>query len=247
MDYFTPFWSGFARLLGRFPFVVWGVGCCDLKSAHTRLDERLLRQVCAASELCVVRDDVTRDYLRGLAVPDPVPCPSLLTLAPPATPGFGLLHAANLTTVGDAAYRTMRQTGQRFARRSGRPYTETNNRIAPGSRRELAAVLAQYAGADLVLSSRLHGCLIALAMGRQLLAVSGDRKLESFCHAAGLDDWLLDAAEAADATVLAGRLSRLSEQAPVTDFVADARAANGAVAAAILDLMPGRESAWAGT
>ena len=39
----------------------------------------------------------------------------------------------------------------------------------------------------MVLTSRLHGCIIALALGKKLLAISGDWKVESFMARAGLE------------------------------------------------------------
>jgi polysaccharide pyruvyl transferase WcaK-like protein len=129
--------------------------------------------------------------------------------------------------IGSSVREVMDAVSQAFADRTGRPFRSTNNRIPPGHAGELARVLGLYAAADLVLSSALHGCVIAVAMGRRVLAVSGDRKIEAFMQAAGLGDWVLDADPGAP---VEQELTRLHEQSPADGFVRRARAANRAVA-----------------
>lgn len=60
MDYFAPFWVGLSRLDCLPRYCIWGVGYCDLKAepSHPPLD--LVRRIVAGSELCVVRDELTR-------------------------------------------------------------------------------------------------------------------------------------------------------------------------------------------
>ena len=38
MDYFDPFWRGFAELDRRFGYSIWGAGYCDLKAEPSRPD-----------------------------------------------------------------------------------------------------------------------------------------------------------------------------------------------------------------
>lgn len=230
MDYFTPFWEGMRAIVESVPTYLWGVGYCDLKSEPSRVPTILLAEIVARSRLCFVRDELTRSYLASCKLPDPVPCPSLCTVDPPEPAGHALLHVDNYTTAGAAAFDVMDATGRQFAAQTGRPYLRTNNRIQPGSRDELKATLERYAQADLILSSALHGCVLGLAMGRKVLAVSGDTKIESFMQAAGLGDWVLDIDEL-------GRLQQslvaLPEQPPRPGFVLAARQANTEIAARI--------------
>ena len=60
MDYFAPFSVGLSGLDGLPRNCIWGVGYCDLKAepSHPPLD--LVRRIVAGSELCVVRDELTR-------------------------------------------------------------------------------------------------------------------------------------------------------------------------------------------
>lgn len=209
MDYFTPFWGGFRPIADRVPFCIWGVGYCDLKQEPSRAPTPLLEEIVSRSRLCVVRDELTRAYLSNCTVHEPVSCPSLAVVTPPQVSGWGLLHVDNYTTVGAEIYEAMDAAGQAFARHTERPYRQTNNRIRSGSEADLAAILDRYAASDLVLSSALHGCVIGVAMGRKVLAVSGDRKIEAFMQTVGLGDWVLNQEEV---DLLPQVLALLSEQ-----------------------------------
>jgi polysaccharide pyruvyl transferase WcaK-like protein len=227
MDYFTPFWAGFREVACRVPFCLWGVGYCDLKREPSRPSADLLHEIIAAARLCVVRDELTHAHLSACALGPPVPCPSVAAIERPTFAGHGLLHVDNYTTAGEGVYEAMDACGQRYARQTGRPYRQTNNRIPPDDGHALAAVLRRYAEADLVLSSALHGCVIAVAMGRPVLAVSGDWKIESFMEVAGLAEWVCGIDEVDG---LLERLVELPSQPSALDFVEQARTANRRVA-----------------
>jgi polysaccharide pyruvyl transferase WcaK-like protein len=84
-------------------------------------------------------------------------------------------------------------------------------------------MLDVYRESDLVVSSRLHGCIIALALGKKLLAISGDRKVESFMARAGLEPWVVDVAEV---QAIPGYLKRIGQQGSVQEFIARSRQEN---------------------
>jgi polysaccharide pyruvyl transferase WcaK-like protein len=192
MDYFEPFWSGLRDLELSANICIWGVGYCDLKNekSHPPLD--VLLDLVRACSVCVVRDRLSHSYLAANGAIEVVPCPSLAAVGP-SPGGWGVLHVDNYTTVGKAAFDVMDVACRKFAEESGRPYRRTNNRISRTT--ELESVLSLYKDSDLIVSSALHGCIIPVAMGKPVIAVSGDRKIEAFMEAAGLLDWVLDAAE----------------------------------------------------
>jgi polysaccharide pyruvyl transferase WcaK-like protein len=229
MDYFAPFWEGFRKVARRVPFCIWGVGYCDLKREMSRAPRRLLAEIVRQSRLCILRDDLTRRHLSDCALPPPVPCPSVVAVEPHGG-GFGLVHALHYDSVGPEADGTIRAAAIGFAEDSGRSYHEIDNQIADGSAEALAATLRLYAEADLVLSSRLHGCIIGLAMGRKVLAVSGDHKVESFMRAARLSEWVCDLD---DLQSVPARLAALEQQRTPRAFVARARRDNRSIAATI--------------
>jgi hypothetical protein len=223
MDYFMPFWERFAEIAARVPFCVWGVGYCDNKRAGSRPSARLLHDILSLSKLSIVRDELSRTYLADCDIPIPVQCPAMAVLEPPRAPGFGVLHADHYDVVGNAVYDVTHAAAQDFARRTGRPYRETDNQIPDGDEGALADRIQRYADSDIVVSSRLHGCIIGLAMGRKVLAISGDRKVDSFMAAAGLSEWVIDIA---DMSSLHDRLERLPDQRWPEGFVAHVRSEN---------------------
>jgi polysaccharide pyruvyl transferase WcaK-like protein len=235
MDYFVPFWQGFRPIAARVPFVIWGVGCCDVKREQTLPPWPLIEEIVRRARLCVVRDEYTRRWLGSCPLPPPVPCPTVAVVpAATAPPSPRLLHVDSYDNVGPEIFDQMVRLSEDFARRTGRSYCQTNNLIPAGNLGALQQTLALYAAADLVLTSRLHGCIIALATGRRVLAVSGDHKMESFMEGAGLGDWLCDLDEV---DALPTRLERLAHQAVPTDFIAQARTRNRAVAAQVRALI----------
>lgn len=229
MDYFAPLWEGLRALTVQLDICVWGAGYCDLKAeaSHPPLDT--VQEVIRNSRLCVVRDELTRGHLGDCEIPAPIACPSM-HLVEATPPGGALLHVDNFTTAGEAVYEVMDEVCRFFAAQSGRTYTKTNNRIERSSEVELRQRLSLYRSSGLVVSSGLHGCIIAVAMGRPVVAVSGDRKIDEFMSMAGLGKWVLDTSEVHHLPRL---LQRLHEQRPVGDFVETSNRRNAAVASRI--------------
>lgn len=209
MDYFEPFWSKFRDVALKIPFCIWGVGVCDLKAEKSLLKKSLIEEIVKKSKLCVVRDQLTFDYLSNCKIPAPVHCPSVCVISAPKVPSRDLVHVVNYSTVGAKHYKVMCQIAQDFAQQTGRVYRETNNRIAKITEAELSQVLLRYEKSDMVLSSGLHGCIIGVAMGLKVLAVSGDRKIDAFMESVGLKDWVLDPNETG---VILQRLKDLKKQ-----------------------------------
>jgi polysaccharide pyruvyl transferase WcaK-like protein len=227
MDYFEPFWRGFRTIADRVPFCIWGAGYCDLKLEESLPASSLIEAIIKQSSLCVVRDELTREHLQNLALPEPVICPSVSVINEQLNAGPGVLHVDNYSTAGAAAYDAMCAAGEAFAARTNRKYRQTNNHIKGGDEQALRETLDLYAASDVILSSALHGCIIGVAMGRKVLAVSGDYKIEAFMHTAGLSDWVCDISEL---NAIGVRLDTLVNQPTRTDFLAAAGLANQSVA-----------------
>lgn len=226
MDYFAPFWSGLREVVSRLNVCVWGVGYCDLKYETSHPPLEVIQEVVSHTRLCIVRDELTRTYLDRYEVPAPVACPSMVAIQPDAG-DCGLLHVDNYTSAGADVYEAMDDICRDFAARTDRPYYKTNNRIETGVESELARRLTLYRRADLVVSSALHGCVIAVAMGRPVIAVSGDRKIEAFMSMAGLKDWVLDTRQVA---ALPALIEKLHTQPKVSGFARRVRSQNALIA-----------------
>jgi polysaccharide pyruvyl transferase WcaK-like protein len=226
MDYFRPFWEGLLEINAP-AFCVWGAGVCDLKREASSVPRAVLERLVEKSLLFVVRDDLTLGFLPRAGGAYAVPCPAMAGLGLVPATGTGLLHAAHKFVVGAEAHEAVNTALASFAGQTGRELREVDNRIRESSEPAYRAVLAEYARAELVVSSRLHGCIIALAMGRKVLAVSGDRKVEAFMRAAGLQDWVCDVE---DLGALPQQLHALPQQRSPRRFIDRTLWANRSVA-----------------
>jgi polysaccharide pyruvyl transferase WcaK-like protein len=208
MDYFQPFWTRFLPLAtrGRVPFCIWGVGFCDLKDRPSRASIALLEPILQRARVCVVRDQLTYRALAGCHLPPPVLCPSTLLLnAASHASRRAVLHVVHLESMGADQYDPLCDVLRQFARSENREYLETNNEIEAGSFHSLNAELELYDNAAVTVSSRLHGCIIALASGCPTIAITGDRKLESFMESLGLNEWTCNPRDHASLRRLLGR------------------------------------------
>jgi len=226
-NYFTPFWQAFLPVAFRCPLIIWGVGCCDIKSENSLPPLDLIQSVVSKSSLCVVRDELTHHYLSAGNKPRIVPCPTFNAIETFADRGTGILHVDHYDTIGSDNYDKAVNMTEAFAQRTGRVCRQTNNIISAGNRRELDERIVRYQKSDLVVTSRLHGCIIGQAIGNKVLAISGDRKVDSFMNAAGLGDWVCDVKNIDRLPVM---LEALSSQPTPTDFVEQTRRSNRDIA-----------------
>ncbi len=241
MDYFGPFWRGFQEIAERVPFCIWGVGVCDLVQESSLPSPALVSAIVARSRLCIVRDTLTRDFLGAANLPEPVGCPAAAVVEPATGPGRGVvLHVDHYNNVGAENFARMEAIVAAHARRTRRTPRKTNNIIPANDASALRATLALYAEAEVIVTSRLHGCIIAAATGRPFVAVSGDRKVDAFMAAAGLESWLCPLG---DIESLPERLADLERERPLAAaWVERTRRDNQAVAAQVRDLIAGAAS-----
>ena len=227
MDYFLPFWKAFKPIAQRVPFCIWGIGYCDLKRRSSLISKKLIESIISKSKLTIVRDELSRSYLQGIQLTAPVPCPGVNYINSTGEHGKGIIHVVNYEASGADAYETMHIAARRFAENTTRTYWETNHRIPNHSTEHMNVILEHYQNSDIVISSALHGCVIGVAMGLKVIAVSGDRKIDAFMAAIGLSDWVLDVSEA---SLLFDRLHDLELQSVPIDALQKIRRKNVEIA-----------------
>lgn len=230
MDYFNPFWEAFNSIASHIPFCIWGIGVCDIKYESSLPPIGLIEKIVNQSKICIVRDLITKSFLRNCRLRTPVPCPSLNITYPQREKSVGLLHVVNYTTAGAKTYDIMLKAAQYYTQKTGRIYRETNNRIIKGNAAELNTILKNYHKSDVVLSSGLHGCILGLAMGLKVLAVSGDRKIDNFMEAVGLKNYCLDFSKV---NLVPYYLNNLKAQTNPQSTLDDIRRKNETIAAEI--------------
>jgi hypothetical protein len=189
MNYFLPFWKEFERIADRVPFITWGIGCCNHKDRPTIPPVSLFESVLSKSRLNIVRDDFTKNLFQNLHLPPTNHCPAINYLQPVPTTRKAILHVVNYALI-EEGYETIRQVCLDYAKEKRCPFSETNNRV--GELDQVPGVHDLYLKSDVIVSSALHGCIIGLSLGRKVIAISGDTKIESFMNSIGLGDWVID-------------------------------------------------------
>ena len=97
----------------------------------------------------------------------------------------------------------------------------------------LDTVLSSYRRSEAVISARLHGCIIAAAMGRKIVAVAQDHKVDGFMSSIGLSQWVCDPGNLERLPML---LDQLSAQPSPARHIANAIKSNQAIARRIRSL-----------
>lgn len=171
---FAGFWDWLARQ--RIPVIIMGVGVClpDQDSAAAAWERGgVPREAVAALGdrllYASVRDDLTREYY-GLRGADVTYCPTLAFLHrrfDVPVRGRNTLYAHHDGLAHDKEGASLRALAD----------DTTDNLMLSQSG---DAILAKYVAADVVITTRLHGAIIAMGLGRPYVAVAHDSKLRAF-------------------------------------------------------------------
>jgi hypothetical protein len=174
---FEPFWQLLLREC-RLPMIIWGVGVCrpdDEKRNVT--DSSTVRDVARRCDLINVRDDITAELFANDDVVVSA-CPTLLYLSKfrrARANAQRMLFSSHEELVSSDVTRAIRFK----LRQIDREYRYTNNIQWP--HRGLDDILNKYyCRSNLVVSTRLHGAIIAYGLGIPYVAVAKDEKLRAF-------------------------------------------------------------------
>jgi hypothetical protein len=180
---FDDFWR--IVLASRLPYVVFGVGANKLGGQRSVTDASLLADIVRGATYIQVRDTMTREAIRSCGVEEEIPlglCPATSYVYPrywldDRSSRATLLHVVHPSDLR-MAQGDLGRIGENLraqARELELSYVEEDNMSA-----RLGGVLGRYAGARLVVSSRLHGCIISYAMGIPFVPLRCDEKIEAF-------------------------------------------------------------------
>jgi hypothetical protein len=186
---FQPFWDDFAEHC-RLPYVIWGIGVCLPHNEKRKgVSVETARRVFAGAGLANVRDLLTRDHY---SLPDSVDisaCPTIVHLEElrKSQPGrysgihkdVDVLHSIHTTLTESAGNELI----NRLVRDSGRTLRCTEN--LQTTRSGINDVLALYPRARTVVTTRLHGAIIAFGLRVPYIALSFDPKVRAFVELYG--------------------------------------------------------------
>jgi hypothetical protein len=185
---FADFWEAL-ELSGK-PYLLFGIGVCDIKNRNSLLAETLLKQVILRAEHAWVRDSLTADLFHRICGRKPytVLCPSVHYIVKhyaslvekkvkSGKQTILYVHHRKLVHASGQREDYVRDAVRKICEHQGFMFKETDN---VGSDPE--KLLLKYLHADIIVSTRLHGCIFSYALNKPFIAVSADRKIDSFVH-----------------------------------------------------------------
>jgi hypothetical protein len=182
---FEPFWTAFSRKC-RVPAVIWGVGICSPdRVADTGVDRTVFRAAADKCALINFRDDLTADYY-GIQQSTISPCPTIVYLEELARKRAGdrdgVLYASHDELVAESERDLIRRQLEKCVGRI---------RMTDNIQRRLLSlddiVRSAYGRSRLVVTTRLHGAIIAYGLGIPYVAIARDEKVRAFhrCYGNG--------------------------------------------------------------
>jgi hypothetical protein len=183
---FEAFWHDFDQNC-RLPFVIWGIGVCLPENEEAKgVSGDVVRRVFAKALLANVRDQLTVSHYGLADSTDIAVCPTVPYLhdwlarrSPEPKARLDVLHSIHTTLASSAE--TDHITAAITA--AGRQATCVENL----QRRKVGIddLLELYRGAEMVVSTRLHGAIIAFGLDRPYIALSFDPKVTAFVEGYG--------------------------------------------------------------
>lgn len=185
---FDHLWKGLEEKC-QLPMMIWGVGVCfPYNEVAQGASKSPVRNVFKRALLSNVRDTLTAEHYGISNIVDISPCPSLAYISRLKEGGMGpkehLIGRYCLQSFHNQLC-TEREASQisNFVRSKSQKIVLTDNiqRFNFG----IEDILRLYKFADLVVTSRLHGAIIAYGFGTPFIALSRDPKISAFSEAVG--------------------------------------------------------------
>lgn len=199
---FDPFWEKFGQHC-TIPAVIWGVGVCAPDTAVEKgVDRAIFARAAEKCDLINVRDVLTADYYR-IRHASITPCPTIVYVEKflnSRKPDGNLLYSSHeeLIPAGERA-----EIRKALTRSAGRiRFTDNIQRPLRGVD---DIIRSYYCRSSKVVTTRLHGAIIAYGLGIPYIALARDEKIRAFHRMSGngvvIEDVTeLDSALAADIT-----------------------------------------------
>lgn len=181
---FEPFWKKLQDQC-TLPMVMWGLGIC-LPYKHgdkaVGVDKKIVQEVARRCDLINIRDTLTAEYYQFKNV-DISPCPTVAYLQKfkqYVKPEGRTLYSSHYVSVGK--HQTQCIIDKLSQSIAG---LEVINNIQRKSIGLEDFIREYYCKSSLVITSRLHGAIIAYGLGIPCVMIPGDYKLDSFYETYG--------------------------------------------------------------
>lgn len=197
IQYFMPFWRwlfGFRDRRAR--YILWGLGVCE-NYRLTQLDSTdldVLRTVLGNSLATSVRDKVSHDFCSQLGPAVQIGCPAHVAVASIrgqlecSDQHLLYVNHSDLTMVDEVGRinEIMRAHGEGI----GTQTLLTCNNIMDPNMPVVEYLKTYYQSAKVIVTTRLHGAIIGLSLGKPVVIISKDTKLNSYFSRFELDSFI---------------------------------------------------------
>jgi len=188
-DYFYNFWHNILKFknIKNFKIILFGLGVCDHKNKKksTILDESLINEIMEKSELKYIREPFKK-YDDNMLYTH---CPSMLYIYENYQNFFvktekKLLYVSHKDLIGKNKDNEIKKFLKDYCLLNNFSYSEVDN-IVRGNMKA-SDLMKFYINSEIVVTTRLHGYIIARTLGKRVVAISNDNKIEGF--AKSIDD-----------------------------------------------------------
>ena len=175
---FEPFWKKFYKEC-KIPFIMWGIGICLPDKLHKGLDKDLVKAITERCELINVRDELTAKYfdMNNAYI---TPCPSILFLQK-----FKSVETNNDLDFVLYVPHEHQVTHEEKMSVFNSIIKYKKNALIINNEESFNCDLEcfindTYCKSNLIITSRLHGAIIAYALSIPYIAIAHDKKLVAF-------------------------------------------------------------------
>jgi hypothetical protein len=177
---FEKFWVDLDKNC-KLPITIWGIGVCLPDNDEVKgVSKEVVQSVFAKAKLANVRDELTRDFYQLDPNISITACPTLVYIANTFKVAEKkknerkILHSSHV----DLEPTSNTPEIKRFIEAAGFKYYFTDN--IESHKAPLKKILKMYQDCDYVVTTRLHGAIIAYAFKRPYIAISFDPKITAF-------------------------------------------------------------------
>jgi polysaccharide pyruvyl transferase WcaK-like protein len=177
---FEKFWLELDKNC-KLPITIWGVGVCLPNNDQVKgVSKPVVQSVFAKAKLANVRDELTRDFYQLDPRLSITACPTLFYIAntfkviDKEKNEKKILHSSHV----DLEPTSTTPQIKKIIETAGFKYYLTEN--IETKKQPLKKILKMYQDCDYVVTTRLHGAIIAYAFKRPYIAISLDPKMTAF-------------------------------------------------------------------
>jgi len=177
---FEKFWVDLDKNC-KLPITIWGIGVCLPDNDQLKgVPKAVVQSVFAKAKLANVRDELTRDFYQLDPNISITACPTLIYIAntfkvaEKEKSEKKVLHSSHV----DLEPTSTTPQIKNIIESAGFKYLFTEN--IETKKESLKKILKMYQDCDYVVTTRLHGAIIAYAFKRPYIAISYDPKITAF-------------------------------------------------------------------